>query len=577
MAAPKVPAGWELEQEQPVSPPAGWELEAEAAPPRIPEAPAAPTASLGESALQGYAQGASFGMVDELGGVVHQGVKTLAGGAGGAMKSGPGRALIRKLAPGLRDQPDAVIDAVIDEGLDQGAETVLGARARSSGGPGFEGAGYSGGRDQMRAEAKKAQESNPKTFFASNLAGAMSVPMPGGAAKPFQTVIGRSLENAGKFGAAGAAQGFGTSDADLLKGEFGKAAADTALGAGVGAGMGFATGPAAYAWARNARPALQSLARSSAVSAVAPSSGLLNRLRRAGYRNEPELHELGQEILDMGILRPLGGAAGAQGRTAAILAEEGAAIGEAMGKADDLVSQGVARPPSRDLQQVAVRDALTKAADTPATRALKPSVESRLLTSTGVDPTPPPAWLTGGRPGFEWWDDAPPATFRELWKNKSQLQSALKPDEFSSLGQKLYRKGVGGYTKGVYNQVEGAVGPDDVAALRESARKYGTATKVEDLLSEQVSRKGANQPISLGDAARGAALEGTVPGGGGVGMLISALMRGRTASTLATGANALSKVRPQLPGALLKGGSEGAREALDEDEEASIQAFLRSP
>lgn len=508
-------------------------MSAQQEPPTAQPVAPARTASSGESALQGYAQGASFGMADELGGVVHQGVKMIGSGAVSAMKTGAGRALLRRLVPNLRELPDAAIDAVLDEGADVGAEQVLGVRPRSSGGPGIEGAGYSTGRDQMRADVRTAQESNPKTFFAGNVAGAMSVPMPGsGAAKPLQTVINRSLENAGKFGVQGALQGFGASEGDLLKGGIGEVAKDTALGGGVGAGMGFATGPAAYAWARHARPALQKLANSRAVAAIAPSAGLFNRLRNSGVRTEEELQQLGSDVLDSEIIKPFSSASGMKTRNDALMALEGANIGETMKGADELVSRGITPPPSRDLQREAVIKALRGNAKTPALKAEVGGVESKLLDRVGDDVPRP---------------DNFPSSFDELWQNKSQLQSALKPDEFSDLGDRLYRKGVKGYTERVYEQVEGAVGPDELAKLRESAKKYGTAARIDDMLTDQATRKAVNQPISLGDAARGAAFS-AIPGGSTAATLISALLRGRTDSTIATAAKALSKVRsPQVP------------------------------
>lgn len=551
-----------------------WRAEAE---PVDPPTPRAPQSSMAESALQGYGQGASFGFSDELGGVVHEGVKQVGSGVFGLMKTAPGRALVRRLVPGLKNQPDFAVDAVIDHGLDEGAEQTLGSTPRSRGGPGADGAGYAPGRAMMRREVSDAQRANPKTFFAGSIAGAMSVPSPGGGpSNPFQTVGGRSLQNMGSFGASGALAGLGNSDADLLKGEFGQAATDTAIGAGIGAGMGSLTGPAAYGWARHARPALQSMAASRAVAAVAPSASLANKMRtKLGIRTDAQQQQLGEEILDLGILRPFGGAAGANERNQAIQQLEGANIGSVMERADNLVEQGVARGPSRDLQRGIVSRSLADAADTPVSRAALPAVEARLLENTGRDPVRTPEALRSMLGDMHWWDAEPPATFREMWKNKSQLQSALKPDEFSSEGQKLYNRGVGGYTRGVYNQVESAVGPDELANLRQSTRRFGTSKKIDDFLVDQTTRKSVNQPIGMGDAMRGAAMEGTIPGGGGVAMLISALMRGRTDSTIATGARSLSRMRPNMPSSAIKGGSEATRQVLSDDEEDAVQAFLK--
>ncbi len=535
--------------------------------------PAAPRASIGESALQGYAQGASFGFSDELAGGSAATTGEAFKGVGGAMFKNPlGRAFLRKLQGGA-DQTDDQIDSAVDDAIGEIRYLAQGTNPASAASP------YQQARDEMRRDVSVAQKANPKTFLAGNIAGAMSVPVPGGgAAKPFQTVGGRSLQNMGSFGASGALAGLGNSDADLLKGEFGQAATDTAIGAGIGAGMGSVTGPAAYGWARHARPALQSLAASRAVAAVAPSASMANKLRtKLGVRTDGQQQQLGEEILDLGILRPFGGAAGANERNQAIQALEGANIGSFMDRADSLVEQGVARAPSRDLQRGIVSRSLADAADTPVSRAALPAVEARLLENTGRDPVQAPAALRSMLGDLPWWDAERPSTFRELWKNKSQLQRALKPDEFSNEGQKLYNQGVGGYTRGVYGQVENALGPDEVANLRQSTQRFGASKKIDDFLVDQTTRKSVNQPISLGDAARGAAMEGTIPGGGGAAMFISAMMRGRTDSTIATGARAMSRMRPNVPAATIKGGSEATRQSLSEDEEDAVQAFLNSP
>lgn len=544
MSPPKPPPGFKLvEPDAPPAPPPGFKL--------VVEQPAAPQASMSESALQGVAQGASFGFADELAGLVTEGASTLSKGLVGSLKSAPGRAALRAYLGGKADHlPDAALDVMIDAGAEEGAQTTFGTS--------LDNAGYTTGRNEARRDVRKAEAANPKTFFASNIAGSMLVPVPGGAASKFDTVIGRSLKNAKAFGGMGALSGLGNSEADLMKGEFGQALEDTAIGGGIGGGIGLATGPAAYAWARHARPALEKVANSRALSAIAPTAGLANRLRKAVGGSDAELQQAGEKVLDSGILKPFGTAAGAQGRNQAILDETGATIGGALDQADDLVSQGVARAPSRQLQRLAVNRALTDAADTPATQALRPAIGKTLLESTGRDV-------------------GPPASFRELWKNKSQLQDALKPDEFSNLGQKLYRKGVAGYTKGVYGQLEGAIGPDAMEPFRDATRRYGDAATIQDLLDETVSRQASHQTIGLGDAMRGSALGEMVPGGSAVATLLGAATRGRIDSTMATGARAMSRMRPNVPNYLMKGAAEGARSEVDEEDEASVQAFLRGP
>jgi hypothetical protein len=113
---------------------------------------------------------------------------------------------------------------------------------------------YRENRDAVRDEQRADMSANPKSTIAGNLVGSIISP-----ASKIGFGSGSRLANAVKTGAAqGAVFGAGTSDSDLTKGEVGKFALDTALGAGTGAavpvalkGLGKAAGAAADAgkWA----------------------------------------------------------------------------------------------------------------------------------------------------------------------------------------------------------------------------------------------------------------------------------------------------------------------------------------
>lgn len=93
---------------------------------------------------------------------------------------------------------------------------------------------YVQARDESRKNYKAAEDANPIAYKAGEVGGGLaSILVPGmGAAK------GASLAaNVGKAALQGAASGLGYSEADLTKGEIGQAAADTAVGAGVSAGL----------------------------------------------------------------------------------------------------------------------------------------------------------------------------------------------------------------------------------------------------------------------------------------------------------------------------------------------------
>lgn len=90
-------------------------------------------------------------------------------------------------------------------------------------------------RDASRGEFKAAEDANPKTFMAGNIAG-------GVATTPFLPEVA-GIKGAMAVGAGlGAAQGLGSSNADITQGDVGGALKDTAIGAGVGGVAGLAGG-----------------------------------------------------------------------------------------------------------------------------------------------------------------------------------------------------------------------------------------------------------------------------------------------------------------------------------------------
>lgn len=99
-------------------------------------------------------------------------------------------------------------------------------------------------RDTYREQNKKAQEANPYLYAGGEIAGGTVATLPafgyGGAATAGAKTLGQAALQAGKIGAKtgaafGAATGLGASEADLTEGEIANAAADLALGTGVGA------------------------------------------------------------------------------------------------------------------------------------------------------------------------------------------------------------------------------------------------------------------------------------------------------------------------------------------------------
>lgn len=134
-----------------------------------------------EDTLRGAAQGATFGFADEL-----------QGGLGAAKDVLTG---------------DATLDKVMDA--------------------------YRKNRDSAREQYKQSEDRSPTASFVGNLAGGIAPALLSGgtAAAPEAATLLTRLLNAGRVGgSAGAIMGLGNSEADITKGELGKAIDDTGEG-----------------------------------------------------------------------------------------------------------------------------------------------------------------------------------------------------------------------------------------------------------------------------------------------------------------------------------------------------------
>lgn len=494
--------------------------------------------SISGAALRGLGKGGSLGFSDEI---------------GGAMGAADELGRRQRAFLGIQTDSDPVEDSKLS------LKDALVARYRRE-------------RDASRQEQEASGRAHPGLVLGTEIAGALAVPLPGpGKLKPFATVGGRAL----RYGASGATQGAlsgaGNSTSDLTAGDVGGALRDTGGGALMGGAASGVLGPAAeLTQARVIAPWAAKKARERAVSAIAPNAGLANQLRKKlGVASEEEIQSLGGDILDTGVLRPGGTAGGALRRTEDMMTLEGDRIGGVLREADELAARGVATPFQPQDARLSVRKALRESADVPALQTELPAVREKLLERVGVDPGVGQA-VEGVR--------ASPS-FADAWKNKSILQRALKPDEFSKPAEKLYRSGVGGYTKSIYDQVESQVGPDLAAELREAAKKYGTGAKIEDFLRELNSRNQQRGAIGLMDTqvgqVAGDALRNISPYAGAAVTGLSALTRGRMDSTVATGLNAVSKVRGPQAGAAV---SRAVRAALatpkDQQDEDAVAAWI---
>lgn len=143
---------------------------------------------------------------------------------------------------------------------------------------------YRSNRDELRAKDEAARTANPKSFMVGEAGGGLAT----------LAVPGMGEANIAKLAALGGLQGLGSSNADLTKDEFGKAAFDV----GEGAAIGGLTGAVGKGLTKVLSPeAWQSLAQSRGAKALGFTKRLLNtpqKIARAG--------ETAQTMLDKGVI-----------------------------------------------------------------------------------------------------------------------------------------------------------------------------------------------------------------------------------------------------------------------------------
>lgn len=121
------------------------------------------------------------------------------------------------------------------EGVLRAGKEIIFGDAKFENAPGL----YRERRDAARARYEKARQDNPTAYTIGEVGGTIATTaIPAGGLIKGAGRLGKILKSkAGTASVLGAAGGLGLSDADLTKGEMGRAAEDTAWGAGVGLGM----------------------------------------------------------------------------------------------------------------------------------------------------------------------------------------------------------------------------------------------------------------------------------------------------------------------------------------------------
>lgn len=150
-------------------------------------------------------------------------------------------------------------------------------------------------RDQARAADTAAKEQHPYLYGGGELGGAIGTAfIPGLNLAKLPSVGGRVAAAAG----IGAAAGLGGSDADLLKGEIGQAAKDTATGGAIGGVFGAA--------AEALSPAMRYVSKKASERAVASALDTIHprmaELKK--FYGSDKLQQIGRELIDQNIIKP---------------------------------------------------------------------------------------------------------------------------------------------------------------------------------------------------------------------------------------------------------------------------------
>jgi hypothetical protein len=208
----------------------------------------------------------------------------------------------------------------------------------------FEGFGdrYRSERDAVRRANEEAERQNPNAYLGGNIAGSLATSVvPGLNIAKAGTLAGR----AAMAGALGAGAGLGVSEADLTKGEFGRAALDTALGGALGAGFQVGGEKVLAPVAKAAGEGFQKLRQlvprqkkieeflSGKAARLAENATGATAKQAEKFVGKPG--ETGRELLERGIVRFGDSAKDIAERAEKLMAQDGERIGEILAQLDE--------------------------------------------------------------------------------------------------------------------------------------------------------------------------------------------------------------------------------------------------
>lgn len=370
---------------------------------------------------------------------------------------------------------------------------------------------YLRAKNQRKAELEKARKDFPAETTAGSLAGYVTQ----GAMLPAATattLVGRAAQLGGMNAGLATAEATGKAVSDDRAPTVGDIALPAALGFAGGAGTAVAS------------PVLAHVAEKWAAKGAGMRAGITNALRKKmGITSEEEVRQLGRQVLDEKLL-PFPFTKGAVAEAAEALGERsGQEIGAVVDKAE---SSG------RALDYGKLEQAARQGADSAGQSAYAKSTQYGPAQAF-IDAIPEQGTLT-------------PGSFKGGRVLKSEAQAGVNWADKTTLEKQIQKEAVRGYTREFLDQVGQAVGPQELARLKDANRRFGLAENVYELSTEAGTREAAHRVFGLTGLILGgsAVAAGSPATGAALGMadnLVRRIGPAATARALDAGSKFLAK------------------------------------
>jgi len=381
---------------------------------------------------------------------------------------------------------------------------------------------YEVNRDVIRREGDQMRAAHPKLSFASNMVGdAASDYLLSRAGVPVASLPGQMT--------LGAVSGAGYADENTPGGKVGGAA----IGAGAG-GVGYGLGKYVVPKVLNtvSQPVKRGLQNFAARRAVKASGAIQSNIRGIP---EEKLLETGRILLDQGVVKPFRSPAGVKAAADEALERLGPAVGETLRRAD-----ASAAP-------VAVGPGVTRLGRTPGFD-WEPVRKRLTQMSTDLNPVDRRAAANALR----YLDDIEEAAvsgggYSAANDLKTSIQNGINWRNEPNTTGKVARQIQNVLKDEVDSQLEKALGPQVGEEFVNAKKLYGAMSNAAEWGKRGTERELGNRFVSPSDYGAGmASLAGSSGGLAALPQaaalaLVHKLVRGRGASAMASGANALAK------------------------------------